>query len=67
MMLSFRLKLKKCCTENGRVYVSNIVDVTENKWVTGVKPSRKTLISKDTNDVTVTSKTTSKTTNLAVF
>ena len=31
MVLSFKLKLEKCCTENGQVYLCNIADVTENK------------------------------------
>ena len=59
MVLHFKLKLEKCCTENGRVYLSNIADVAESKWITGAKPSRKTLMSKNAGDVTGTSKTTS--------
>ena len=34
MLFAFKLNLEKCCTENGRVYLRNISDVTENKWVT---------------------------------
>ena len=34
MVLPFKLKLEKCCTENGQKYLCNIADVTENKWVT---------------------------------
>ena len=58
MVLSFKLKLQKCCTEYGQVYLCNIADMTENKWVTGSKPGRKTLMSKNAGDVTGTSKTT---------
>ena len=58
MVLPFKLKLENCCTENGRVYLSNIADVTEKKWVTRVKPGRKTLMSKNDGGVTGTSKTT---------
>ena len=58
MMLPFKLKLQKCCTKNGWVYLCNIADVTENKWVTRAKPDRKTLMSKNAGDVTGTSKTT---------
>ena len=43
---------------NGRVYLSNIADVTGNKWVTRVKPGRKTLMYKNAGDMTGTSKTT---------
>ena len=42
----------------GRVYLCNIADVTENKWVTRAKSDRKTLMSKNAGDVTGTSKTT---------
>ena len=45
----------------GRVYLCNMADVTENKWVTRTKLGRKTLTSKNAGDVTGTS------TNLAVF
>ena len=58
MVLPFKLKLEKCCTENGRVYLCNIAYVTENKWVTTAKPGRKTLMSKNAGDVTGTSKIT---------
>ena len=58
MLLPFKLNLEKCFTENGQVYLCNIADVTENKWVTRAKPGRKTLISKNAADVTGTSKTT---------
>ena len=58
MVLSFKLKLEKCCTENGRVYLCNIADVTKNKWVIRAKTGRKTLMSKNAGDVTGTSKTT---------
>ena len=58
VVLPFKLTLEKCCTENGRVYLSNIADVTGNKWVTRVKPGRKTLMSKNAGDMTGTSKTT---------
>ena len=58
MVLPFRLKLEKCCTENGQVYLCNIADVTENKWVTRAKPGRMTVMSKNAGDVTGTSKTT---------
>ena len=33
MVLPFKLKLEKYCTKNGHVYLCNIADVTENKWV----------------------------------
>ena len=58
MVLPFKLKLQKCCTKNGWLYLCNIADVTENKWVTRTKPDRKTLMSKNAGDVTGTSKTT---------
>ena len=58
MVLPFKLKLQKCCTKNGWVYLCNIADVTENKWVARAKPDRKTLMSKNAGDVTGTSKTT---------
>ena len=58
MVLPFKLKLQKCCTKNGWLYLCNIADVTENKWVTRAKPDRKTLMSKNAGDVTGTSKTT---------
>ena len=58
MMLPFKLKLQKCCTKNGWLYLCNIADVTENKWVTRAKSDRKTLMSKNAGDVTGTSKTT---------
>ena len=58
MVLPFKLKLQKCCTKNGWLYLCNIADVTENKWVTREKPDRKTLMSKNAGDVTGTSKTT---------
>ena len=58
MVLPFKLKLEKCSTENGRVDLFNIADVTENKWVTRAKPGRKTVMSKNAGDVTGTSKTT---------
>ena len=58
MVLPFKLKLQKCCTKNGWVDLCNIADVTENKWVTRAKPDRKTLMSKNGDDVTGTSKTT---------
>ena len=58
MELPFRLKLEKCWTENGQVYLCNIADVKENKWVTRAKPGRKTLTSKNAADVTGTCKTT---------
>ena len=58
MVLSFKFKLEKCCTKNGRVYLCNIADVTENKWVTRAKLGRKTLMSKNSGDLTGTSKTT---------
>ena len=45
----------------GRVYLCNIADVTENKWVTRTKLGGKTLTSKNVGDVAGTS------TNLAVF
>ena len=59
MVLDFKLKLEKCYTENGWVYLCKIADVAESKWVTGAKPSRKTRMSKNAGDVTGTSKTTS--------
>ena len=58
LVLPFKLKLKKCGTENGRVDLFNIADVTENKWVARAKPGRKTVMSKNAVDVTGTSKTT---------
>ena len=58
IVLPFKLKLEKHCTENGRVYLCNIADVTENKWITRAKPGRKTLMSKNAGDVTGTSKAT---------
>ena len=58
MVLPFKLRLEKCCTETGRVYLCNIADVTENKWVTRAKPGRRTLVSKDAGDVTGTTKIT---------
>ena len=58
MVLPFKLKLQKCCTKNAWLYLCNIADVTENKWVTRAKPDRKTLMSKNAGDVTGTSKTT---------
>ena len=58
MVLSFKFKLEKCCTKNGRVYLCNIADVTKNKWVTRAKLGRKTLMSKNAGDLTGTSKTT---------
>ena len=58
MMLPFKLKLEKCCTESGRVYLSNIADVTQNKRSTRGKPGRKTLMSKNPGAVTGTTKTT---------
>ena len=58
MVLPFKLKLQKCCTKNGWLYLCNIADVTENKWVTRAKPDRKTLMSKNAGDMTGTSKTT---------
>ena len=51
MVLSFKFKLEKCCTKNGRVYLCNIADVTENKWVTRAKLGGKILMSKNTSDV----------------
>ena len=60
--------MEECCSENGRVYLCHIADVTENKWVTVTKPGRKTLMSKNAGDVTGTSKTTYwSITNLEVF
>ena len=56
--VAFKLKLEKCCAKNGRVYLCNMADVTENKWVTRAKPGRKTLMSKNADDVSGTSKTT---------
>ena len=58
LVLPFKLKLKKSGTENGRVDLFNIADVTENKWVTRAKPGRMTVMSKNAGDVTGTSKTT---------
>ena len=58
MVLPFKLKLQKCGTENGRVYLCNIADMTENKWVTRSKPGRKVLMSKNARGVKVSSKTT---------
>ena len=58
VVLPFKLKLEKSCTENGWVYLCNISEVTETKRVTRAKPSRKTLMSNNTGDVTGTSKTT---------
>ena len=58
MVLPFKLKLEKCCTEHGWVYPCSIADVAENKCVAIVKPDRKTLMSKNAGDVTGTSKTT---------
>ena len=49
------------CWVYGRVYLCNMADVTENKWVTRTKIGRKTLTSRNAGDVTGTS------TNLAVF
>ena len=46
MVLPFKRKLEKCCTENDWVYLCNIADVTENKWISRAKPGRKTLMSK---------------------
>ena len=37
--------------EYGRVYLCNIANVTENKWVTRAKLGGKTLMSKNTGDV----------------
>ena len=31
MVLPFKLKLEKCCTEYGQVHLCNIANVTENK------------------------------------
>ena len=60
--------MEECCTENGRVYLCHIADVTENRGVTVAKPGRKTLMSKNAGDVTATSKTTYwSITNLEVF
>ena len=68
MVLSFKLKLEKCCTEYGQVHLCNIANVTENKQVTIAKPGRMTLVSKDAGDVTGTNNTTHKSIiNLAVF
>ena len=58
MVLPFKLKLQKCGTENGRVYLCNIADMTENKWVTRSKPGRKVLMFKNARGVKVSSKTT---------
>ena len=58
MVLPFKLKLEKCCTENGQKYLCNIADVTEHKWVTRAKPDRETLMSKNAGDMTGTSKAT---------
>ena len=58
MVMSFKLKLEKCYTENGQLYLCDIADVTENKWVTRAKPGRKTLMSENAGDVTGTSKST---------
>ena len=58
LVLPFKLKLKKCGAENGRVDLFNIADVTENKWVTRAKPGRMTVMSKNAGDVTGASKTT---------
>ena len=58
VVLSFKLKLEKSCTENGWVYLCNISEVTETKRVTRAKPGRMTLMSNNTGDVTGTSKTT---------
>ena len=44
MVLPFKRKLEKCCTENDWVYLCNIA---ENKWVSRAKPGRKTLMSKN--------------------
>ena len=49
------------CWGYDRVYLRNIADVTETKWVTRTKLDGKTLTSKNAGDVTGTS------TNLAVF
>ena len=43
---------------NGWVYLSNIVNVTEKKWVTRAKQGRKTLMPKNAGDLTGASKTT---------
>ena len=53
MMLPFKLKLEKCCTESRRLYLSNIADVTENKRCTRVKRGRKTLMSKNAGGVQI--------------
>ena len=37
--------------EYGRVYLCNIANATENKWVTRAKLGGKTLVSKNTGDV----------------
>ena len=37
--------------EYGRVYLCNIANVTENKWVTRAKLGGKTLMSKSTGDI----------------
>ena len=58
MVLPFKLKLEKCCTENGWVYLSNIVNVAEKKWFTRAKQGGKTLMSKNAGDLTGASKTT---------
>ena len=38
------------------MYLCNIVDVTEDKWVTRAKPGRKTLMPKNAGDLTGRSK-----------